>query len=224
MAMTISNSFHCRKLQLLHKNYTPGPRGLLSPSFVRTVPRRSLVTYFAASAAGSSNSDGNLNPYELEKACDRVMMAQLSNRKMGVTFGSFKVSKDIKFADKQPIVPWGPRFSKSSDQDSRTNMAISAAFVAWVLIKQNAEYKPLQFLAFVFVYWIFEKWKAFEPPVSPTFTEDGEDPGRGVRMGKRRLRSLALIFGCIAFTSLVLSLSLSLPLSLSLSVCVCVRL
>ncbi|PKI58028.1 hypothetical protein CRG98_021608 [Punica granatum] len=154
MAMTISNSFHCRKLQLLHKNYTPGPRGLLSPSFVRfcrTVPRRSLVTYFAASAAGSSNSDGNLNPYE--------------------------VSKDIKFADKQPIVPWGPRFSKSSDQDSRTNMAISAAFVAWVLIKQNAEYKPLQFLAFVFVYWIFEKWKAFEPPVSPTFTEDGEDPG-----------------------------------------------
>ncbi|XP_031378771.1 uncharacterized protein LOC116194160 isoform X2 [Punica granatum] len=237
MATTISNSLHCPKLHLPHKNYTPSPRGLLSPSFVRTVPRRSVVTCFAASAAGSSNSGGDLNPYEvlgvspiegfdvikaaytkkrkdaerrgdeatasrLEKAYDKVMMAQLSNRKKGVTFGSFKVSKDIKFADKQPIVPWGPRFSKSSDQDTRINMAISAVFTAWVLIKQNAEYKPLQFLSFVFVYRIFEKLKAFEPPVSPTFTEDGEDPGRGVRMGKRLLRSLALVFGCIAFTSL----------------------
>lgn len=41
---------------------------------------------------------------------------------------------------------------------------------AWIVIKRNAEYKPLQFLAFAFVYRIFEKLKAFEPPVSPTFT------------------------------------------------------
>ncbi|KAI9185232.1 hypothetical protein LWI28_005489 [Acer negundo] len=31
------------------------------------------------------------------------MMQQLSKRKKGVTFGSVKVSKDIKYADKQPI-------------------------------------------------------------------------------------------------------------------------
>jgi hypothetical protein len=45
----------------------------------------------------------------LEKAYDKLMYAQLMNRKKGVTFGSFKVSKDIKYADKQPIIPWGPR-------------------------------------------------------------------------------------------------------------------
>ncbi|KAK4785406.1 hypothetical protein SAY86_002095 [Trapa natans] len=70
------------------------------------------------------------------------------------------------------------------------------------MIKQNAEYKPLQFLTFRFVYRIFEKLKAFAPPVSPTFTEDGEDPGRAMRLGKGLLRSLALVFGCIAFISL----------------------
>ncbi|XP_042494398.1 uncharacterized protein LOC122073818 [Macadamia integrifolia] len=138
----------------------------------------------------------------LEKAYDKVMMAQLTNRKKGLTFGSFKVSKDIKYADKQPIVPWVPRFTKSSVQDMRINVAISAFFTAWILIKRNAEWKPLQFLAFVFVYRIFEKLKSFEQPVSPTFTEDGEDEGRALRMGKRLLRSLAIVFGCIAVSSL----------------------
>ncbi|KGN65791.1 uncharacterized protein LOC101213790 [Cucumis sativus] len=138
----------------------------------------------------------------LEKAYDKVMMAQFTNRKKGVTFGSVKVSKDIKYADNQPIVPWGPRSSKSSPRDMQINMAISAVFTAWVLIKGSAEYKPLQFLAFAFVYRIFEKLKAFEPAVSPSFTEDGEDSGRGIRMGKRLLRSLALVFGCIAVISL----------------------
>uniref|UniRef100_A0A9I9DMZ8 Uncharacterized protein n=1 Tax=Cucumis melo TaxID=3656 RepID=A0A9I9DMZ8_CUCME len=95
----------------------------------------------------------------LEKAYDKVMMAQFTNRKKGVTFGSVKVSKDIKYADNQPIVPWGPRSSKSSPKDMQINMAISAVFTAWVLIKRAAEYKPLQFLAFVFVYRIFEKLK-----------------------------------------------------------------
>lgn len=41
---------------------------------------------------------------------------------------------------------------------------------AWVLIKRNAEYKPLQFLAFAFVYRIFEKLKSFEPPATATYT------------------------------------------------------
>lgn len=147
---------------------------------------------------------------QLEKAYDQLMMAQLSDRKKGVTYGSFKVSKDIKYADKQPIVPWGPRFTKSDVKDMRINIAISAVFTAWVFIKRNAEWKPLQFLSFVFVYRIFEKLKSYEPPVSPTFTEDGEDHGRGIRMGKRLLRSLALVFGCIAFTSLAYTGALNL--------------
>uniref|UniRef100_A0A2P2JS30 Uncharacterized protein LOC105647735 n=1 Tax=Rhizophora mucronata TaxID=61149 RepID=A0A2P2JS30_RHIMU len=113
-----------------------------------------------------------------------------------------QVSKDIKYADKQPIVPWGPRSAKSSQQDMRINLAISAAFTAWIVIKRNAEYKPLQFLTFAFVYRMFEKLKAYEPPVPPTYTEDGVDDGRALRTGKRLLRSLALVFGCIAFASL----------------------
>ncbi|XP_057962553.1 protein CHLOROPLAST J-LIKE DOMAIN 1, chloroplastic isoform X2 [Malania oleifera] len=205
--------------------------------FSRIIPRSKRLVLAAASAAGSSSSGSDLNPYsvlgvspiegfdaiksaytrkrkdaerrgdeaaaaQLEKAYDQVMMAQLTNRKKGVTFGSFKVSKDIKFADKQPIVPWGPRFTKSTEKDMRINLAISAVFTTWVVIKRNAEWKPLQFLGFVFVYRIFEKLKAFEPSVSPTLTEDGEDEGRTLRMGKRLLRSLALVFGCIAMSSL----------------------
>ncbi|KAL9381848.1 hypothetical protein Peur_024883 [Populus x canadensis] len=139
---------------------------------------------------------------QLEKAYDKLMMAQLTNRKKGVTYGSFKVAKDIKYADKQPVVPWGPRFAKSSENDMRINLAISAAFTAWILIKHNAEYTPLQFLAFAFVYRIFEKLKTFEPPVSPTYSEDGEDEGRTLRLGKRILRALALVFGSITFASL----------------------
>ncbi|KAE8718711.1 RNA recognition motif-containing family protein [Hibiscus syriacus] len=200
-------------------------------------PKNKIVIRAASSAAGSSNPDSDLNPYEilgvspiegfekvkqvytrkrkeadkrgdeataalLEKAYDKLMMAQLVNRKKGVTYGLFKVSKDVKYADKQPIIPWGPRFAKSSVQDMRINLAISAVFTAWILIMRNVEYKPLQFLAFAFVYRIFEKLKVFEPPVSPTFTEEGEDDGRGIRMGKRLLRSLALVFGSIALASL----------------------
>lgn len=146
---------------------------------------------------------------QLEKAYDKVMMAQLTNRKKGLTFGSFQVSKDIKYADKQPIVPWGPRFTKSSAQDTRINMAIAALFTIWIVIKQTAEWKPLQFLAFVFVYRVFEKLKANEPQVSSTFTEEGEDEGRGLRMGKRLLRSLCLVFGSIAVASLGFTVALN---------------
>lgn len=191
----------------------------------------------ASSAAGSSGSSNDVNPYEvlgvspiegfdmvkaayakkkkdaerrgdeatamqLEKAYDKIMMSQLTKRKKGETFGSFKVSKDIKYADKQPIVPWGPRFTKADDKDIKINLAIAAVFTAWIFVQRNAEWKPLQFLAIVFVYRIFEKLKAFEPPASTTFSEEGEDDGRNLRMGKRLLRSLALAFGCIAVASL----------------------
>ncbi|XP_059665763.1 protein CHLOROPLAST J-LIKE DOMAIN 1, chloroplastic isoform X2 [Cornus florida] len=219
---TISISLQCPNAQfspkicIFKRPVTTFPSSIVR--FPRTSSLSRRVVCAASSAAGSSSSDSNFNPYEvlgvspiegfdmvkaayarkrkdaerrgdevtaaeLEKAYDKVMMAQLTNRKKGVTFGSFKVSKDIKYADKQPIVPWGPRFTKSSVQDMRINMAISAVFTAWIFIKRNAEWKPLQFLAFVFVYRIFEKLKAFEPAVSPTLTEDGEDEGRGLRMG-----------------------------------------
>lgn len=239
--MAFSNVFQCPKPQFFRQtcnfkaSFSSSPASFLR--FSRTMPQSRRIIYAAASAAGSSTPDSDLNPYEvlgvspiegfdmikaaytrkrkeaerkgdeataarLEKAYDKVMMAQLTNRKKGMTFGSFKVSKDIKYADKQPIVPWAPRFTKSSVNDMRINMAISAVFTAWILIKRNAEWKPLQFLAFAYVYRIFEKLKAFEPPVSPTFTEDGEDEGRTLRMGKRLLRSLALVFSCIAVSSL----------------------
>lgn len=198
----------------------------------------------ASSAAGSSSSYDDSNPYEvlgvspilgfdkvksayerkrkeaemiddeativqLEKAYDKIMMSQLTKRKMGETFGSFKVSKDIKFADKMPIVPWGPRFTKSEDKDIKINLAIAAFFSAWILIKRYAEWKPLQFVTFVFVYRVFEKLKTFEPSVAPSFSEDGEDEGRTLRMGKRLLRSLSLVFGCVAVTSLGYTLLLN---------------
>lgn len=242
MTLTISNNvFQVPKFQNLRNSCYPNGSVSKFPSplyrCTKELSCNGRVVCAAASGAGSSNSDSDLNPYEvlgvsplagfemiktayarkrkdaerrgdeataarLEKAYDKVMMAQLTNRKKGVTFGSFKVSKDIKYADKQPIVSWGPRFTKSDVKDMRINMAISAVFTAWIFIKRNAEWKPLQFLAFAFVYRIFEKLKAFEPPTSPTMTEDGEDEGRALRMGKRLLRSLALVFGCIAVSSL----------------------
>ena len=42
--------------------------------------------------------------------------------------------------------------------------------IAWIVVARSADWKPVQFLSFVFVYRIFEKLKAFEAPVSTTFT------------------------------------------------------
>lgn len=41
------------------------------------------------------------------------------------------------------------------------------------------------------------------PFIGPLLQEYGEDEGRPLRMGKRVLRSLALVFGCMAISSLV---------------------
>ncbi|XP_065853204.1 protein CHLOROPLAST J-LIKE DOMAIN 1, chloroplastic [Euphorbia lathyris] len=161
-----------------------------------------IKTIYAKKRKDAESIGDEATAARLEKAYDKLMMEQLTSRKKGMAYGSFKVSKDIKYADKQPIVPWGPRFAKSSVQDMRINLAIACAFVAWIFIKRSADYKPLQFLAFAFVYRIFEKLKSYEPSVSPTYNEEGEDDGRTVRMGKRILRSLALAFGSIAFASL----------------------
>ncbi|XBJ24020.1 hypothetical protein VPH35_001990 [Triticum aestivum] len=65
---------------------------------------------------------------KLETAYDTIMMEQVQNRKKGVAYGSVQVSKDIKYADNQPIVPWGPRYSRATAKDLQINMAISATF------------------------------------------------------------------------------------------------
>ncbi|KAM0919310.1 hypothetical protein ACQ4PT_008238 [Festuca glaucescens] len=147
---------------------------------------------------------------KLEKAYDTVMMQQLQYRKKGVTYGSVEVSKDIKYADNQPIVPWGPRPSKSAVKDVRINMAISAAIVVWIAIIGNADWKPLQFLCFGFFYRILQKLRVTEPPITPIYNEYGEVEGRGVRMAKRVFRALGLIFGCVFAASLGYTTALNL--------------
>ncbi|XP_073304899.1 protein CHLOROPLAST J-LIKE DOMAIN 1, chloroplastic-like isoform X2 [Primulina huaijiensis] len=192
------NTSHLLPRKCFLKGGSP-PLGQILTSFLRisgVYPVSSKGVLCAAfSAAGSAGTNSDFNPYEvigvnplegfdmvkaaytkrlkdanrrgddataarLEKAYDAIMMSQLTKRKKGETVGPFKVSKDIKYADKQPIVPWGPRFAKSEVKDMRINMAISAVF------------------------------------------EEGEDEGRMLRMGKRLLRSLALVFGTLAFASL----------------------
>jgi len=57
----------------------------------------------------------------------------------------------------------------------QSDMSLSHSFCffllqsAWIAIKRNVEYKPLQFMSFVFVYRIFEKLKSFEAPSSPIY-------------------------------------------------------
>ncbi|CAN6282763.1 unnamed protein product [Urochloa humidicola] len=134
---------------------------------------------------------------KLERAYDMLMMNQLLNRKKGVTYGSIQVSKDIRYADYQPIVPWGPRYSRSTVTDLRINMATSTAFIMCISTLGHADWKPLQFLCFAYFYRILEKLKATEPAIAPIYNEYGEVEGRGVHMAKRVLRSLGLVLGSI---------------------------
>ncbi|KAJ4834153.1 hypothetical protein Tsubulata_008128 [Turnera subulata] len=76
--------------------------------------------------------------------------------------------------------------------------------------KLNTEYKPLQFLVFAFVWRIVEKLKAYEPPSTPTYTIYGEDSGAIMRMLKRILRSVILVFGCVGVASLAYTGALNL--------------
>ncbi|WJX34174.1 hypothetical protein P8452_22308 [Trifolium repens] len=73
-------------------------------------------------------------------------------------------------------------FAKSSENDTHINLAISATFTAWTVVTHSDDYKPLRFLAFAFVYTLFEKLKSFESPKSSTINEDGEYPGEGLHM------------------------------------------
>lgn len=137
----------------------------------------------------------------IEKAYDKIMMAQLANRKQGLTFGSIEVSKDIKYADKQPLVRWGPRYAPSSKRDILINLAISAVFGLWIICTQSADWKPLQFLIFGYMWRVFDKLKDFEP-AEPSVSSEEEDQGKRNKSGKRLLRTLGLVFSCVAVSSL----------------------
>uniref|UniRef100_A0A0E0BBQ9 Uncharacterized protein n=1 Tax=Oryza glumipatula TaxID=40148 RepID=A0A0E0BBQ9_9ORYZ len=139
---------------------------------------------------------------KLERAYDMIMMEQLQNRKNGVAYGSIQVSKDIKYADNQPVVPWGPRYSRSTGKDLRINMAISATFIMYISTMGHADWKPMQFLCFAYFYRILDKLKATESVSTPIYNEYGEVEGRGIHMAKRVLRSLGLVLGSILTVSL----------------------
>uniref|UniRef100_A0A0E0M8S7 J domain-containing protein n=1 Tax=Oryza punctata TaxID=4537 RepID=A0A0E0M8S7_ORYPU len=148
-----------------------------------------------------SNKDAE-HLLKLERAYDMVMMEQLQNRKKGVAYGSIQVSKDIKYADNQPVVPWGPRYSRSTEKDLRINMAISATFIMYISTMGHADWKPMQFLCFAYFYRILDKLKATKPASTPIYNEYGEVEGRGIHMAKRVLRSLGLVLGSILAVSL----------------------
>ncbi|XP_025792427.1 uncharacterized protein LOC112873632 [Panicum hallii] len=139
---------------------------------------------------------------KLERAYDMLMMDQLLNQKKGVTYTSIQVSKDIRYADYQPIVPWGPRYSRSTVKDLRINMAISAAFIMCISTLGHADWKPLQFLCFAYFYRILEKLKVTEPAIAPIYNAYGEVEGPGIHMAGRVLRSLGLVLGSILAASL----------------------
>ncbi|KAG6547381.1 hypothetical protein Mapa_010829 [Marchantia paleacea] len=138
-----------------------------------------------------------------EKAYDKLLMAQLSNRKKGRTFGDFEVSKEIKYADKRVLFPWGPKIAKSPKNDVLINLGGSACIALWIIITQVAEWKPLQFLIFGYAFRLFLKLKEYEPPTSVWSEEDEDaDSKRRQKNGKRLLRTLALVFSCVAIASL----------------------
>ncbi|GKA64534.1 chloroplast J-like domain protein 1, partial [Tanacetum coccineum] len=80
-----------------------------------------------------------------------------------------------------------PTLPKSEVKDTRIDMAIYTSFIGWIVVARSADWNPVQFLSFAFVYRIFEKLKAFGPRVSAIIIEEGEDEGRLMRMGKRQL-------------------------------------
>ncbi|XP_004302097.1 PREDICTED: uncharacterized protein LOC101293798 [Fragaria vesca subsp. vesca] len=66
MALAISHALLCPKLQFPQRNFRPkAPPLSFSPPNFRAIPQNRRIVLAAASAAGSSNSDSGLNPYEI---------------------------------------------------------------------------------------------------------------------------------------------------------------
>nr|PNR29416.1 hypothetical protein PHYPA_028109 [Physcomitrium patens] len=149
----------------------------------------------------------------LDKAYDRIMMMQLSNRRKGISFGGVGVSKEIKYADKRSWFPWGPKKAVVEKNDMLINLGIAVLLTAWcAVLGGQTDWKPLQFMIFGYIFRIFTKLGEFDAPAPSSFVsedEEGEeggaapeDTGRRLRNGKRLLRTLGLVFSCVAFASL----------------------
>ncbi|KAL6136237.1 hypothetical protein ACLB2K_061538 [Fragaria x ananassa] len=66
MALAVSHALLCPKLQFPQRNFRPkAPPLSFSPPNFRAIPQNRRIVLAAASAAGSSNSDSCLNPYEI---------------------------------------------------------------------------------------------------------------------------------------------------------------
>lgn len=146
----------------------------------------------------------------LNKAYDSIMMRQLTMRKKGVTFGSLKVSSDIKFADRQSAIPWKPRLAKVKDDDVKINAAVSIILSLWAVVAVSAQFQPLQLLLGFFVFRLFMKLEPYYTK-SRRVSEEDEEGGGGQEEtknkwdsnGGRLLRCLGLAFSCVALSSLV---------------------
>ncbi|GJP51268.1 hypothetical protein CLOM_g10441 [Closterium sp. NIES-68] len=133
----------------------------------------------------------------IDRAYDAIMMRQLTQRKQGVTFGSLKVSEDIKYADQTDVLPWRPRYEKADNKGILINAAVSTVMAVWMVGAQSTEWKILQFLISFYIFQLFMKLD----PFYPQNTEEGEK--RWQRNGRRLTRALGLVFGVIALASLV---------------------
>eukprot|EP00850_Spirogloea_muscicola_P016690 SM000137S00468 [mRNA] locus=s137:246132:249407:- [translate_table: standard] len=131
---------------------------------------------------------------KVEAAYDKIMMRQLTQRKEGFTYGSVKVSNEVKYADRVVSLPWMPRRAQSSKNNIYINLAISATFAFWILsCGGQAEYKPLQFLIFAYMY---------QRVALAQEEEGGDEPevaaSKKTQNAKTLMRALGLVFGNIA--------------------------
>eukprot|EP00244_Chara_vulgaris_P013039 TRINITY_DN718_c0_g1_i5.p1 TRINITY_DN718_c0_g1~~TRINITY_DN718_c0_g1_i5.p1 ORF type:complete len:196 (-),score=28.91 TRINITY_DN718_c0_g1_i5:48-587(-) len=141
----------------------------------------------------------------VERAYDKIMMSQLSKRKMGVSFGSLEVSDDVKYADRQARFPWAPKYAKAKTRDILINGIIAGLMVLWALNDPKALQRPVQYMSLVFMFRVHQKLREFYPP-----PEDREKK-RAVDM-KRLVRTLGLVLGTL-IVSVLLVWFVPLPLS-----------
>ncbi|KAH7441190.1 hypothetical protein KP509_03G028400 [Ceratopteris richardii] len=167
----------------------------------------------ASFSEGSQTAEPDENPYKVlginpfesfEKVKAAYSKKQKDAEKRGDEAALSRVSKDIKYADKQPIVPWGPRYAPSSKRDILINLAISSVFGLWIICTQSADWKPFQFLIFGYMWRVFDKLQHYEKaePSLPSEDDDGGEVRSSTKGGKRLLRTLGLVFSSVAVCSL----------------------
>ncbi|GAQ79197.1 DnaJ domain containing protein [Klebsormidium nitens] len=140
----------------------------------------------------------------LEKAYDSIMYGQLNKRASGIAFGNVEVSKDIKYADRQPLTPkWWP---KKAPVD-RKNTLINAAVAGILIISTagmkypNADKLPLVLVAMILR--LYFKLGEFYP-----YEEEDREEKANAR-NQLLLRVLGLSFGTFGVAGLLSSLAAS---------------